>query len=114
MQALGVPFTEAVVQYCPEERLALKPTNSQKKKMHRAALRKCTRHVEAQIGENDALNILSENQSISSYKRIRLLQSFESPQAKQQRMQTNPLNTKGILPTHKSDMGQNQIENNSH
>lgn len=50
------------------------------------------------MGAKDALNILSENQSMSSYKRMCLSQSFESPQAKKQRYMNNSPNFKRHSP----------------
>ena len=96
MQSLGITFSEAIVKYCPEERIMLTPTAAEKKKTQRSVMRSCKRHVEEQMGAKDALNVLSENQSMSSYKRMRLSQSFESPQAKKQRYMNNPPKFKGI------------------
>ena len=48
-------------------------------------LRKCRDHLASQMGENDAITVLAENQSLSSYKCIRLSQSFETPQEKKDR-----------------------------
>jgi len=37
------------------------------------------------MGENDAITVLAENQSLNSYKRLRLSQSFETPQQTKER-----------------------------
>lgn len=52
-------------------------------------MRTCTKHIENQIGERNAMNMLAENQSYSSYKRMRMSQSFETPEAKRARYDTN-------------------------
>ena len=45
-------------------------------------MRKCTKHLEDQMSKREALNVLAENQSLGSYKRTRISQSFETPEAK--------------------------------
>lgn len=90
LQSLGMPFSKAIVKYCPEEKVIFKPTTAEKKKARRSTIRTCKHHLEEQMGEKDALHVLSENLSMSSYKRMRLNQSFESPQAKQERYHHNP------------------------
>ena len=70
MQSLGISFCEAIVKYCPEENIVPKPTAAESKKMKRSVMHTCKRHIEQQIGERDALNFLSENQSMNSYKRM--------------------------------------------
>ena len=53
-------------------------------------MRQCTTHIEKQMSENEAMNVLADNQSLSSYKRMRLSQS-ETPEAKWQRYSKSPL-----------------------
>ena len=60
IQALGIPFLEAIVQYCPEEQLMAKPCAAEKKKVQRSVMRVCKTHLEKQMRENDALNSLRE------------------------------------------------------
>ena len=82
---LGMSFSEAIVKYCPEEKVISKPTDAQRKHKQCQITRKCTKHIEDQIGQKEALNVLAENQSLGSYKRMRISQSFETPEAKRQR-----------------------------
>ena len=84
-QTLGCTFTEAIVNYCPAEKVQKKQTDTERKRSQRKMLRKCRDHLASQMGENDAITVLAENQSLSSYKRIRLSQSFETPQQKKDR-----------------------------
>ena len=81
-KTLGMPFSKAIIQYCPEEKVILKATDAERKRKQRQIMRKCTRHIENQMGQREALNMLAENQSQSSYKRMRISQSFETPEAK--------------------------------
>lgn len=46
--ALGMPFSKAIVKYCPEEKVVNKPTDTERK---RKVMRKCTKHLEKQMGE---------------------------------------------------------------
>ena len=50
------------------------------------------------MGENDALNVLADNQSINSYKCMRLSQSFETPQQKRERYKKQPIRQRKHLP----------------
>ena len=84
-KTIGCTFTEAIVHYCPAEKVQKKPTDTERKRAQRKMLRKCRDHLASQMGENDAITVLAENQSLSSYKRIRLSQSFETPQQKKDR-----------------------------
>ena len=79
---LGMPFSKAIVKYCPEEKVANKPNDTERKRQQRKVMRKCSRHLEKQMGDREALNVLAENQSLSSYKRMRISQSFETPESK--------------------------------
>ncbi len=83
IQALGLPFSQAVAQHCPEEIIS-KPTGTDRKRQ-RKILRRCTKHLKSQMGENDSITVLAENQSLSSYKRMRMSQSFETPEQKRSR-----------------------------
>ena len=79
---LGMPFPKAIVKYCPEENVVNKPTDTERKRQQQKVMRKCTKHLEKQMGAREALNVLTENQSLSSYKRMRISQSFETPESK--------------------------------
>ena len=98
MQALGIPFSQAVVQYCPEEKIVKNQTDTERKRHQRKVMRKCTKHLESQIGDRDAVNVLAENQSLSSYKQMRISQSFETPEAKRERYAIRPPKTKKHSP----------------
>lgn len=47
--------------------------------------------MQSQFEKTDALTILAENVSLNSYKRTRLSQSFETPEAKHARYENAPL-----------------------
>ena len=72
-------FSKAIDQYFPEDKVISKPTDAERKCKQRQIMRKCTKHIENQIGEREALN----------YKRMRISQSFETPEAKRHRYETN-------------------------
>jgi len=84
-QALGYTFTEAIVNHCPEEKVQKKLTETEWKRVKRKLIRNCRDHLANQMGENDAITVLAENQSLNSYKRLRLSQSFETPQQTKER-----------------------------
>ena len=88
-KTLGMPLSKAIIQYCPEEKVILKATDAERKRKQRQIMRKCTRHIENQMGQREALNMLAENQSQSFYKRMRISQSFETPEAKHCRYEEN-------------------------
>ena len=52
--------------------------------------RECRDHINEQYKENDALSVLAEGQSLAMYKRLRLSQSFETPEQKQKRAKDTP------------------------
>ena len=45
-----------------------KPTEAERKKLKRKFQRECKAHIEKQLQENDAMSVLSEGQSLASYK----------------------------------------------
>ena len=47
---LGMPFPKAIVKYCPEENVVNKPTDTERKRQQRKVMRKCTKHLEKQMG----------------------------------------------------------------
>lgn len=83
--ALGYTFTEAIVNHCPEEKVQKKPTETEQKRVKRKLILNCRDHLANQMGENDAITVLAENQSLNSYKCLRLSQSFETPQQTKER-----------------------------
>ena len=64
-------FSEAIVKHCPEEKVVSKPTDAQRKHKQRQ-MRKCTKHIKDQIGQKGVLNVMAENQSLGSYKCMRI------------------------------------------
>lgn len=86
-EAYGHSFTESLAK-CKGTFIQKKPTEAERKKLKRKIQRECKAHIEKQLQENDALSVLSEAQSLASYKRSRLVQSFESPQQTQQRAES--------------------------
>ena len=108
---LGMPFPKAIVTYCPEENVVNKPTDTERKRQQRKVMRKCTKHLEKQMGAREALNVLAENQSLSSYKRMRISQSFETPESKRKRYEANTPRAKKTFTRFQScKLGQREIE----
>ena len=97
-QALGMPFSQVIAEYCPEEKLIKKPTDTERTQQQRKVMGRCTKHHENQMGERKTLNALAENQSLSNYKRMRMSQSFETPEAKRQRYAKSTLMAKKHSP----------------
>lgn len=85
----GHSFTNAVVAL-PHSSVQKKQTQAEKKKMKRNIQRECRNTISQQYRETDALTVLAEGQSLSSYNRIRKAQSFESPSEKQKRASEKP------------------------
>ena len=52
---LGMPFPKAIVKYCPEENVLNKPTDTERKRQQQKVMRKCTTHLEKQMGAREAL-----------------------------------------------------------
>lgn len=77
---------EKILPKVPEASLQEKLTDTDKKRLKRKHQRECRDTINQTMAENDALNILAEGQSLSSYKRMRLSQSFETPTQKKERV----------------------------
>ena len=58
--------------------------------MKRKIQRECRDHISGQLKENDAISVLAEGQSIAAYKRMRMSQSFETPEQKRERAKAAP------------------------
>ena len=67
----------------------MKTTDAERKKLKRKIQKECRDHMSEQWQQTDAITLLSEGQSLASYKRIRLAQSFETPEQTRERAQTN-------------------------
>ena len=67
----------------------MKTTDAERKKLKRKIQKKSRDHMSEQWQQTDAITLLSEGQSLASYKRIRLAQSFETPEQTRVRAQTN-------------------------
>lgn len=50
--ALGMPFSKAIVKYCPEEKVVNKPTDTKRKQQQRIIVRKSNTHLEEQMGDS--------------------------------------------------------------
>ena len=62
-----------------------KKSDAERKKLKQKIQRECRDHINSQFKENDAISVLAEGQSIVSYKRMRMSQSFETPEQKRER-----------------------------
>ena len=65
--------------------LQKKTTEAERKRLKRKIQTKCRDEINAHLQKADAIHVLAEGQSISSYKRMRLAQSFETPEQKANR-----------------------------
>ena len=69
----NLSFVDSVLVNCKEVPISKKTLKSEKKQI----LRRCRDHINQQFRENAALTLLSEDESLRSYQRKRLAQSFE-------------------------------------
>ena len=67
------------------EKVQKKPTETERKWVRRKLIRNCRDHLANQMGANDSITVLAENQSLNSYKRLRLSLSFEAPRQTKER-----------------------------
>ena len=80
----GQSFTEALLKV-PGVNLQRKKTAVEGKKTKRKHQRECLDAITDHYHEQDAINILTDGQSQSSFKRMRMAQSFETPDQKKKR-----------------------------
>ena len=77
-ERFGHNFSESAVKFCgTSENISERISKNQKKKEKRKLQRSFRNHLNEQFRENAALSLLSEKESMGSYQRKRLLQSFE-------------------------------------
>ena len=77
-ERFGHNFSESAVKFCgTSENISQRISKNQKKKEKRKLQRSFRNHLNEQFRENAALSLLSEKESMGSYQRKRLLQSFE-------------------------------------
>ena len=93
----GHSFTDSLAR-CKGTGLQTRQTATEKKKTKRRIQQECRDHISEQLHKSDALTVLSEAQSLASYQRQRISQSFESPQQTHQRAQTKIINDKKHSP----------------
>ena len=79
MSTYGVSFTDSLVK-CKETSLQNRQTATEKTNIKCRVQRECRDHINEQLVRYDAITVLSEAQSLSSYQRLPLSQSFESPE----------------------------------
>ena len=82
--AYGRSFTDSLSQ-CRDAGVQKKATKAEGKRLKRKIQRKCRDKISTHLQKSDAIHVLAEGQSISSYKRMRLAQSFETPEQKAKR-----------------------------
>ena len=83
-ERFGSSFTEALTMV-PGSTLQQKLSDVDKRRAKRSIQRECKEQVESHYKQTDTLTVLAEGMSMQSYKRLRLAQSFESPEAKRAR-----------------------------
>ena len=86
-KAYGMSFT-TVVSECAGSGLQQKPTKVERRGKRRIQ-QEVRDHINGQMRATDATNVL-EGLSLKSYKRLRLAQAFETPEAKRNRYLNNP------------------------
>ena len=78
-QQYGHSFTESLLLHCPREPIERKKTKVEKRKEKRDREKSIRDHINKQYETTAPLAVLSENESLSSYNRKRLAQSFQTP-----------------------------------
>ena len=86
---IGHSFAESLTK-CPNSGIQIKKSDAERKKLKRKIQRECRDHISGQFKENDAISVLAEGQSIAAYKRMRMSQSFETPEQKRERVKAAP------------------------
>ena len=82
--AYGHPFTQSLVE-CKAAGIQKKPTAGEKKAAKRRLQCECRDYITKQLHTSDAITVLAEGQSLASYQRQHIAQSFESPQSTRER-----------------------------
>ena len=83
-RAYGFTFTESLAN-CQGSGVQLRLTDAQRKAQKRKIQRECRDSITEQLHKSDALTVLSEGQSLQSHKRMRMSQSFETPEQTRKR-----------------------------
>ena len=94
-KAYGMSFTRAVSE-CVGSGLQQKPTKVERRRGKRKIQQEVRDHINGQMRATDATNVLEEGLSLKSYKRLRLAQAFETPEAKRNRYLNNPTSERNI------------------
>ena len=92
-EEFGESFIDAVIEV-PGSEVQKNPTPVEKKREKRRIQRDCKNKIEDNYNQTDAMDILAGGMSMSRYKRLRLSQSFESPEAKRARSTAIPTKKK--------------------
>ena len=74
----------------PGVKLQRKNTTVERKNLKRKHQRECRDAITDHYHEQDAINVLADGQSLSSFKRMRMAQSFETPDQKKNRTMQCP------------------------
>jgi hypothetical protein len=88
-QKFGQSFTQALLKQ-PKVPLQKATSASERKNLKRKHQRECRESMSAAFSEQDAISVLAEGQSLSSYKRMRMSQCFETPDKKKKRASQFP------------------------
>ena len=73
-------FSESAIEFCGRsENIEKKRSRVEKQREKRKIQRSITSHVNTQLRDTAAMSFLSEKESMNSYQRKRLFQSFEKP-----------------------------------
>lgn len=87
-ETYGHSFAKSLTKY-PSSGVKIKKSD-ERKKLKQKIQRECRDHISSQFKENNAISVLAEGQSIASYKRMRMSQSFETPEQKRERAKNAP------------------------
>ena len=83
-------FTEAAIKH-GKRQLERKRSKNEKRKERRTLLKKCRDKMTTQLSESTPMMVLAENESLKSYKRKRVLQTYEeAPSTKKSKTSHSP------------------------
>ena len=97
-QQFGEPFTQTLLTL-PGSGLQRKTTAVERKSLKRKHQRECRDTITDHYYQQDAINVLAEGQSLCTYKRMRMAQSFETPEQKKERIKHCPSKPRKHSPT---------------
>ena len=97
-QQFGESFTQALLTLAGSG-LQRKTTAVERKSLNRKHQRECRDTITDHYYQQDAINVLAAGQSLCTYKRMRMVQLFETPEQKKERIKHCPSKPKQHSPS---------------